>query len=124
MTTTRTHDELRDHLLAIEREFWNAEPAYHAANCTDDALTVLPGEVLERDEGLPTLEDVPPLRSLDTDDVRLVRLTDGSAVLVFRVSAAREGRDGTFEAHAGSVYVHRDGRWQLAYHQHTPVPAA
>ena len=121
-STTGTADDLKDHLLGIERGFWNAEPAYHAANCTDDALTVLPGEVLELDEGLPTLEEVPPLQSLVTEDVRLTRLTDDAAVLVFRVTAEREGRDGAFEAHAASVYVRRDGRWQLAHHQHTPLP--
>ena len=56
------------------------------------------------------------------DELRDHLLTDESAVLVFRVTASREGRDHVFEAHAGSVYVHRDGRWQLAYHQHTPLP--
>jgi hypothetical protein len=58
------------------------------------------------------------------EDVRVVWLTDDSAVVRYRATARRDGDDTTYSALIGSVYVRRDATWKLAFHQQTPVDDA
>jgi ketosteroid isomerase-like protein len=52
------------------------------------------------------------------EDVRLIPLGDCVAALVYRGSAQRDGQ--AYTANISSVYVERDGSWQLLLHQQSP----
>jgi hypothetical protein len=54
------------------------------------------------------------------EDRRLIGLSDDIALLTYRFSGKR-GDDFDYAALMGSVYVKRDGRWQMAFHQQTPL---
>ena len=64
------------------------------------------------------------LESSGWEDVELrelvvVPLGDDAAVLAYRARAARAGE--TYDTFASSSYVRREGTWQLALHQQTPI---
>ena len=109
-----------DELLEIEREFWEAEPTFHDAHYDDRFVGIVGDTIMGKDESVRSVAEVPPLRSLEMEDVRTVRPTDDTVVVAYRAIADREGRD-TYRALVGSVYVRRDGEWRNIVHQHTPL---
>src|SRR3546814_16826983 len=60
-----------------------------------------------------------PWSSFELDDERVVSLTDQSAVVAYRASAARG--DLSYSALISSTYVRGAGKWRLALHQQTPT---
>ena len=107
-------------VLDIEREFWQADPAFHDAHYADGILTIVGGQSSDRKEVLGEIADVPALASLDMRDVRIREVTDTVVAVTYHATATREGQPDPYDAMVSSVYVHRDGRWQLAVHQHSP----
>jgi len=57
------------------------------------------------------------------DDFALQTATADSALVTYR-STIRAGDGAVYEALRSSLWVLRDGRWQIRFHQGTPVPAA
>lgn len=118
---------MRDEVLGLERAGWAALSAgtavrFSADLMTDDALFVVPGTVLDRDEVLAWWEGVPPWRDSTIADERLLDLDATSTLLTYAATATRA--DGsTSSARFTSRYVHRDDRTRLAFHQQTPAPA-
>jgi hypothetical protein len=88
---------------------------------TDDALMVLAnGMVMDRAGVVDALRQSPPWHRYELDELRLVEVEADSAVLVYSARAWRAEDEAPFEAVMASVYVRRDGRWQLAAYQQTP----
>ena len=118
--------DLQDTLLQREREGWRASGAldgdWYRKNCTNDALFVLPGMVLDREQCADAIakNDVSWV-DYAIEDARLVLLGSDSAVLTYRCSARREGDNAPFMALISSAYVQRDDSWLLAFHQQTPL---
>jgi hypothetical protein len=54
------------------------------------------------------------------DDARTLRLDDDTVAITYRFDGRRG--DETHVALLSSVYVSREGRWLLAFHQQTPLP--
>lgn len=46
---------------------------------------------------------------------------DDTIALVYHAIARRSPDDEPYDVNVGSVYVRRDGRWQLFLHQHSPT---
>ena len=119
---------MNDHLLDLEERGWRAlsspDPvAFCEEWLADDALIVVPGMVIDRETFLRALAHEEPWARHQIDEARTIELTDQSAGLLYRVIAQREGQP-AFAGFVTSVYVERAGRWQLALHQQTPMPAA
>jgi hypothetical protein len=76
--------------------------------------------MLQRDQAVAAMQQAPPWREYDLSDLRVVRLNQDSAVLVYRVQARRDGQD-LYVAMASSAFVRHPGGWRLAFHQQTPV---
>lgn len=111
-----THQDILD----LERTFWEADPAFHDAHYADDMLVIVGDQGGDRGDILADIADVPGLISLHMRDVEVRDLTEHVVALTYHATASREGQGEPYEARIGSVYVRRDGRWQLALHQHTP----
>lgn len=109
-----------DDILEMEREFWEADPAFHDAHYADDIVTIVGGQSSERGEVLEEISAVPTLTSLEMQDVQIREFTDEVVGLAHRARATREEQAEPYETMVGSVYVRRDGRWWLAFHQHSP----
>lgn len=112
-------------LVALEREGWQALAegrggAYYRDNLADDALMAFSFGVLGRGAAIEAMEQAPPWATFELVDPRVVELTDGSGVVVYRANAQRAGEE-PYSAVISSTFVRRDGRWLLAFHQQTPV---
>ena len=117
-----------DRLLELEEQGWRAlsssDPvAFCIEWLADDALMVVPGSVIDRGAFLEAVAHAEPWKTHHIDDPQTLRISADSAALVYRVRAQRENQP-EFTALLTSVYVAREGRWQLVLHQQTPIPAA
>jgi hypothetical protein len=114
-------------LLELERHGWDSlcesrGGAFYGELMTPDALMVLVnGMVLDRDAIAASLDDAPAWSSYEITDPQLVALGGGSAGLVYRASAHREGEAEPFVALMTSVYRMLDGQPRLALYQQTTI---
>jgi Domain of unknown function (DUF4440) len=112
-------DERDRTLWRMEEEFWSGGPDVYHRNLSDDSLMVFQAMVLTRSQTLDAIAAGPRWTAVRFDDQRTVGLTDDVVALNYRVSARRDADPNPYSAIATSVYVRRDGRWQLALHQQT-----
>lgn len=118
-----------DELLALEHQGWkslcNSTGAeFYGQIMTGDGVMVLAhGQVFDRQAVIDSLNDAPPWRTYAIADVRLIALSDESAILVYTGRAYRDEEEPAFIALMSSVYTRHEGTWRLALYQQTPIPA-
>lgn len=113
---------LRDELLERERAFWGAggDADFYRANFADDGHCVFAVGILDKDATLRGIAGGLPWSDLQVSEVVATPIGDDAASIVYRGSALPQGGDERYETYVSSVYVRRDGRWQLFLHQHVP----
>jgi hypothetical protein len=112
--------ELRQ-LLELERGFWLGGAAFYRRHLTDDFLMLFPGPgAMNRTQTIEGIEGGQRWVHLETSEERVLRLTDDCRLLCYGAKARRED-DMDYAAVVSSVYVLRDGAWQLAFHQQSPT---
>jgi hypothetical protein len=121
--------ELQEQLLNTERELWTNSAVLYRDTLLQEALLVFPEtDVITRDVAVEAIrqENAEGRRwaEVHIDHVRSLRLSDGAVLLTYRVAARWEHEEAKIVARASSVYVKRDGKWKLAFHQQTPLEAA
>lgn len=112
-------------LIEIERRLWTNDAAFYEDALIKEALLVLPAagviaKHLVVDAILAENADGRRCADVEFDEVRSLSLADDAAVLTYRVAARRDPQSPKGWARASSVYVRRNGKWKLAFHQHTP----
>lgn len=116
-------------LLELEHQGWSSlcdrtGADFYGRLMTPDAVMVLAhGQVLDREEVVTSLNEAPAWRTYEISDERLVELNDDAVALVYTGQASRGDGD-DFHALMSTVYTRRQGRWQLALYQQTPIPPA
>src|SRR5690242_3902086 len=114
-----------DELIELERAGWAAlcdgsADDFYGRAMTEDALMVLAnGTVMSRADVVTALGASPPWSSYEMADVRVVRISDDVAALVYVGTGHRAGGEPSFTGLMSSVYVRRDGDWKLALYQQT-----
>src|SRR3546814_856260 len=113
--------------LELERAAWKAlstdgetAAAFYEEVLAPSVLMLLPGGLVidDREAAIESMSGE-PWSSFELDDERVVSLTDQSAVVAYRASAARG--DLSYSALISSTYVRGAGKWRLALHQQTPT---
>jgi hypothetical protein len=120
---------LEDTLLRLERRFWEVRPGraaqlYREA-LVNEALLVLPAPagVLDKADCIAVFDDTNASWSgYEIADARALELSDETALLTYSATAFREDDIAPYRALISSVYVLRDAKWLLAFHQQTPKP--
>jgi hypothetical protein len=121
---------LREELMALEKESWEAlkvrDRAAMRRFLPDDALLIFSdGARYDKREMLDYMADY-RLDSYDIDPQYAVRLvTPDVATLIYRVTsrgAARLDRTETSRVLATSLYARRGGRWWSVLYQETALP--
>jgi hypothetical protein len=116
----------REDLLELEHQAWRAlstdgEAAadHYERRLADEVLVLLPGGLVidERQQVIDSMRGA-PWDDFELTDERVLELGDQTAVMAYRATAKRAGRD--YEALFTSTYVRDDGEWRLAVHQQTP----
>lgn len=121
--------DVRDELVALERRGWDSlcdgtgDTFYGGLMIEDGLMVLVNGEIMDRHTVVQALGQAPPWRSYELSDIRLINVNADSAALVYVASAYRETQQPPFVALMSSVYVRRDGHWQLALYQQTQRPA-
>jgi hypothetical protein len=117
--------DLEETLIAAEREGWTALTtadggAYYREHLAANALMAFPFGVIDRDQAIEAIESAPPWAEFELRDPRVIALTDASGIVVYSVTARRDG-DEPYSAVASSAFVREGGGWKLAFHQQTPT---
>ncbi|MCI3948540.1 MAG: hypothetical protein K0R11_474 [Acidimicrobiales bacterium] len=118
--------DLEATLLALETEGWEALSSargadHYGAVLTDDAVMVVPGMVLSREEAVAGIRDAPPWSDFRIEEPRVVRLGADAASLTYRATASRSGQP-PYVALMTTAFVRSGTSWKVALHQQTPVP--
>jgi hypothetical protein len=117
----------RTELLELEHAAWRAlssngdnAASFYADVLAKDVLMLLPGGLLidDRERVVESMRGA-PWSGFEISDERVVELTPDSAVIAYRATAHRGGRD--YEALFTSTYVRDGGGWKLVLHQQTPI---
>lgn len=123
---TEITDDLPARLLHEEHEGWQAILAghggsYYQRTMTRDALMIVPGAVITRDQVAAAFEGVAPWDSYELHEPAVIRLGEHAGIVVYR-AVARRGDEVT-ELNMSTTYVFDDdnGGWCVAAHQQTPV---
>jgi len=119
---TEITDDLPARLLHEEHAGWRAileghGGEHYARAMTRDALMVVEGAVLDRDEVLKAFRSAPPWDSYELHEPAIIRLGDRAGMLVYR-AVARRGDD-VANLRMSTTYLYDDGAWHVAAHQQT-----
>lgn len=117
--------DLKETLMVLEQQFWKASSAADVelirGYLTDDALVIGSFGVLDKETTLSGAKGQSPFRFWRVEDEpQLLQLTENSAVIIYKASAQREGRE-PFTVQMSSTYVNLNGAWKLAFHHQTPL---
>ena len=114
-------ESLAEELIRVERRGWEAlcsdkASSYYREHLTDDALMAFPFGVMEREEALSAMAATQPWSRFEIENPRVVPLGPECGVVVYSVTAQREGHE-PFSAIMSSTFVRRGDDWKLAFHQ-------
>ena len=121
---TEITDDLPARLLHEEQAGWQAILAgrggeYYRRTMTRDALLILPGRVITRDQVMAAFAAAAPVDSYQLREPAVIRINDHAGILVYRLVAHRG--ETTTEVNAATTYVFADGGWCVAAHQQTAI---
>lgn len=115
-------------LIELEEQGWQALSSegeagkkFYSAVLHDDAIMLFPGGVFinGKEKILESLA-AQPWRAFQIEEPQVISLSENAGVLVYRVTAQREGGD-PYVALISSTYTLSDGTWKLVLHQQTSV---
>ncbi|WP_308797522.1 nuclear transport factor 2 family protein [Agromyces silvae] len=119
---TEITDDLPARLLHEEHTGWRAILAgrggeHYARAMTRDALMVIEGAVLGRDDMIAAFRSAPPWDEYELHEPAVIRLGEHAGVLVYRAVAKRG--DDVANLRMSTTYLYDDGAWHVAAHQQT-----
>ena len=110
-------------VMDVEKRFWEESDSaeFFQSYVADDAVIMLPGMgVLDKDQAVQSTAKGGGWTDVQMSDVRTSQIADGVVSLAYTGQA--KGPDGKpYKAAIGSVYVDRNGRWQLAFTSHQTI---
>jgi predicted enzyme related to lactoylglutathione lyase len=117
---------LASELVAIERQLWKNDAELYGANLTEDAVLVFAETgVIERETALAAIrqENAEGRRwaEVSFDDVLTQPLASDTALLNYRATARWQHEPSSIVMLASSIYVRRNGRWKVGFHQQSPA---
>jgi hypothetical protein len=109
-----------DTLLALDRELAAGDGDTYRRLLRDDAVVIVPGQVLDAAGTAAAMDASPGWDELALEDARLVALGDGAALLTYRFRG-RRGEHFTYSAQMTSGWTRAAGDWRMTFHQQTPL---
>jgi len=117
---------LADHLLECERKLLDPvlrrNPECLAPLLADDFIEFgSSGRTYDKKQVLYHLRRQAPAQ-LTIDAFRVVELAPGTALVTYRARAESADRKNEKYSLRSSLWVQREGEWQMIFHQGTPIP--
>jgi hypothetical protein len=112
---------IEDNLWVLEQKLWVEGADFYAQQLTDDCVLLMPppAGVLGKDAAIEWIKATPRWAGVRFGGRRVLKLHDRILVLAYSATAHRRKELGTHRALVSSVYVNRNGNWNLACHQQT-----
>jgi hypothetical protein len=112
----------REELLELEERFWLGDAGFYERSLDGDAVMVFadPVGVMKKDAIVESIRSAARWQSVQMADLSWLQLSPDVALLTYRATAAREADAEPYRARTTSVYVRRDERWLLSFHQQMP----
>jgi hypothetical protein len=115
-------------LIELEERGWqalssegDASKRFYNSVLRHDAIMLFPGGlIVEGKQKILNSLGEQPWKSFQIESPQLISLSKDAGVVVYRVTAQREGSEPYF-ALVSSTYALTDGKWKLVIHQQTPV---
>jgi hypothetical protein len=119
-----TEGRVREELVELERRFWFAggDPGVYRDHFADGGRCVFSFGALDKEATMAAIEGATPWEAVEFEDVTTVDLGPDTVALVYGADA-RDAGGNRYRAAVSSVYVRRDGAWELALHQQSEAPA-
>jgi uncharacterized protein DUF4440 len=119
----RSRSSEADDLRSLEQRGWAAlgrgeGRAFYGEILADDAVVVVPGAVLDKEQTLASWDGVAPWQWYDLIWREVLDL-DAAAVVIYDVTAQRPP-ESPYRATVCSTYARRPDGWRLLLHQQTP----
>ena len=114
---------IKESLLELERQLWNADEEFYRERLSEDAVMVFPEPtgILERSGVLESVDGTDRWGRIEFDDERLIEVDDNVFQLIYRALAERNEDGSEYIALITTTYVEASGSWRLVSHQQTPV---
>lgn len=112
-----------DQVLELERRLWREanNPEFIRGAFADDGYTVLePVGLIDKERGMRVAAHTKPWDEVHMTDVVVRELAPNCVLLTYRGRALREGDAEPYTTRITSVYLLRDGTWQLVVTSHQP----
>ncbi|MFC4049812.1 nuclear transport factor 2 family protein [Actinomadura syzygii] len=117
---------IENELRELEEKGWAAisvgDGDFYRGLVTDRTVCVEPDGLQTGHELADDIEaNKSPFDDYTLDDVKVLPLGDGSALITYRATIRLTEADFSFELYMTSVYERGDDDWRLVFHQQTPV---
>ena len=110
--------------VELEERFWlegGGNPGFWRRHFAEDGLVALPLGVMDKAATLQAMQQAGPWSHVEMQDLRVLPIEDASVLVSYRARARRSEDADEYQAVVGSLYLRREGSWQLLFHQQSPA---
>lgn len=114
--------EATDEVLDLEKRFWTEADDRHffETHLADNAITVIePMGFITKQQAVQMPAEKPWI-DVEMTDVHIEEQTPDCVTLAYHGQGHHEGDEKPYQGSVASVYLRRDGQWQLALSAHQP----
>lgn len=114
--------EITDEILVLEKRFWTEadNPGQFRDHVADEAIMVIePMGFIDKQQFVAMPAEKPWI-DVEMSDVRVRQLSPDCVILAYHGQGRHEGDEEPYRGSIASVYLKRDGKWQLALSSHQP----
>lgn len=112
-----------DDVVALERKFWSKanDPKFFQDAVADDGITVIePMGFIQKADAVKYAGQGKAYKDVTLSDLIVRQVTPDTIIVAYHGSGQADGDEKPYHGSIASVYVKRDGRWQMALSAHQP----
>jgi hypothetical protein len=111
-----------EEVLAIEKRFWEeGTPELFEEHFAHDGIAIFePMPIIDKATSIEMAKTARPFTNVQMEDVHIQDLTPDCITISYHGQGEREGEEDIYRGRLSSVYVLRDGKWQMALTVHQP----
>jgi hypothetical protein len=112
-----------DQIIELERTFWseaNNPDFFKKAFAEDGVFVMEPMGFLEKEQVVAQTDNSKPWTDVEMKDVKVREIAPDCVAVAYHGQGRQEGQDKPYCGTICSVYVKRDGEWQMAVSSHQP----
>jgi hypothetical protein len=112
----------KDEIIQLEKSFWERanDPDFFRERFADDGLAIMEpsGGYFDKDQAIEMSSKGKAFKNVRMDDIHVKELTPECVALAYHGEGIPEGTNEPYRGSICSIYVRRNGGWQLAVSDH------